>query len=100
MCSRNQRATECTLFSGAGKSSLAVLLFRLREAEAGEICIDGVNIARLGLMSLRKRLAVIPQVSAPVRVRVRARAVLEGCVGFRVMLRGTYPLGFCSKIFY
>jgi len=57
--------------TGAGKSSLAVLLFRLREAEAGEICIDGVNIARLGLMSLRKRLAVIPQEPLLIKGTVR-----------------------------
>lgn len=37
-------------------------LLRLVEAAAGEIVIDGTNIALLGLHDLRSKVAIIPQV--------------------------------------
>uniref|UniRef100_A0A673I337 Multidrug resistance-associated protein 1 n=1 Tax=Sinocyclocheilus rhinocerous TaxID=307959 RepID=A0A673I337_9TELE len=48
--------------TGAGKSSLTLGLFRIIEAAQGEICVDGVNIAELGLHELRSRITIIPQV--------------------------------------
>ncbi|XP_067089136.1 multidrug resistance-associated protein 1 isoform X1 [Osmerus mordax] len=47
--------------TGAGKSSLTLGLFRIIEASQGEIYIDGVNIAQLGLHELRSRITIIPQ---------------------------------------
>ena len=47
--------------TGAGKSSLMVALFRLVEASGGSITIDGVNIAKVGLHTVRRALAIIPQ---------------------------------------
>uniref|UniRef100_A0A3P9KLK6 ATP-binding cassette, sub-family C (CFTR/MRP), member 3 n=1 Tax=Oryzias latipes TaxID=8090 RepID=A0A3P9KLK6_ORYLA len=47
--------------TGAGKSSMTLCLFRLLEAAAGEITIDGVKIAEIGLHDLRSRLTIIPQ---------------------------------------
>ncbi|XP_076266257.1 multidrug resistance-associated protein 1-like isoform X4 [Rhynchophorus ferrugineus] len=47
--------------TGAGKSSLTLSLFRIIEAAEGQITIDGVNIATLGLHTLRSRLTIIPQ---------------------------------------
>lgn len=48
--------------TGAGKSSIMVLLFRLFEPGPGSrILIDGVNTADLELHALRSRLAIIPQ---------------------------------------
>ncbi len=47
--------------TGAGKSSLLVLLFRLCEAAGGKILVDGVDIAKVGLITLRERMAIIPQ---------------------------------------
>ncbi|KAK2533376.1 Abcc1 [Columba guinea] len=47
--------------TGAGKSSLTLGLFRINEAAKGEILIDGVNIAKIGLHDLRFKITIIPQ---------------------------------------
>eukprot|EP00931_Biecheleriopsis_adriatica_P072928 TRINITY_DN47307_c0_g1_i1.p1 TRINITY_DN47307_c0_g1~~TRINITY_DN47307_c0_g1_i1.p1 ORF type:complete len:1336 (-),score=247.97 TRINITY_DN47307_c0_g1_i1:137-4120(-) len=47
--------------TGAGKSSITSVLFRLVECEAGCITIDGLDIAQLGLHTLRKAISMIPQ---------------------------------------
>uniref|UniRef100_A0A8C8K681 ATP-binding cassette, sub-family C (CFTR/MRP), member 6a n=1 Tax=Oncorhynchus tshawytscha TaxID=74940 RepID=A0A8C8K681_ONCTS len=47
--------------TGAGKSSLALGIFRILEAAKGAIYIDGVNIAEIGLHDLRSRITIIPQ---------------------------------------
>lgn len=47
--------------TGSGKSTLLQALFRAMELESGEIRIDGVSIARVGLDKLRRSLAIIPQ---------------------------------------
>ena len=48
--------------TGAGKSSLALTLFRIIEAARGSILLDGIDISTLGLHDLRSKLAIIPQV--------------------------------------
>ncbi|KAL6991616.1 Canalicular multispecific organic anion transporter 1 [Sarracenia purpurea var. burkii] len=50
--------------TGAGKSSMINALFRIVELERGRILIDGYDIAKFGLIDLRKVLGIIPQ--APV----------------------------------
>uniref|UniRef100_A0A803TMZ5 ABC-type glutathione-S-conjugate transporter n=1 Tax=Anolis carolinensis TaxID=28377 RepID=A0A803TMZ5_ANOCA len=47
--------------TGAGKSSLAMGLLRLVEAAEGEILIDGIDVAQIGLHDLRSKITVIPQ---------------------------------------
>ncbi|XP_049439277.1 multidrug resistance-associated protein 1-like [Epinephelus fuscoguttatus] len=47
--------------TGAGKSSLALGIFRILEAAKGQIFIDGINIAQIGLHDLRSRITIIPQ---------------------------------------
>uniref|UniRef100_A0A7S2L9K9 ATP-dependent transporter ycf16 n=1 Tax=Leptocylindrus danicus TaxID=163516 RepID=A0A7S2L9K9_9STRA len=47
--------------TGSGKSTLMQALFRLLEAKEGLIRIDGVEIATLGLLKVRKGMSVIPQ---------------------------------------
>ena len=49
--------------TGAGKSSLALSMFRIIEAVGGAILIDDININELGLDELRSKVTIIPQVS-------------------------------------
>lgn len=50
--------------TGAGKSSLTLALFRLIEPATGHIEIDSMNTSSVGLLDLRRRLAIIPQDAA------------------------------------
>ncbi|KZF22614.1 multidrug resistance-associated protein 1 [Xylona heveae TC161] len=50
--------------TGAGKSSLTLALFRIIEGVEGSISIDNLNTATIGLLDLRRRLAIIPQDAA------------------------------------
>jgi ATP-binding cassette subfamily C (CFTR/MRP) protein 4 len=48
--------------TGSGKSTIVQTLFRLLEAERGSIFIDGLDVSKLGLHTLRTHISVIPQV--------------------------------------
>lgn len=47
--------------TGAGKSTLASVFFRLLKPREGRVIIDDIDIAELKLTDLRSRLAIIPQ---------------------------------------
>ena len=47
--------------TGAGKSSIALALFRIIEPIGGKIVIDGVDVTKIGLHDLREALTIIPQ---------------------------------------
>lgn len=47
--------------TGAGKSSLFLILYRLLEIRRGSVKIDGVDITTINRRSLRKNLSIIPQ---------------------------------------
>jgi len=47
--------------SGAGKSSIIGLLFRVYPLTEGKIVIDGLDISELGLVTLREAFSIIPQ---------------------------------------
>ena len=46
---------------GAGKTTLASLIPRLFEVEDGKVFVDGVDINRLPLATLRRHIAMVPQ---------------------------------------
>ena len=47
--------------TGAGKTTAANLIPRLFEKQGGRILLDGVDVARYGLRSLRRQIALVPQ---------------------------------------
>jgi ABC-type multidrug transport system fused ATPase/permease subunit len=47
--------------SGAGKSTILSLLVRLYDPDGGTIAIDGTDLRRFRLASLRERIAFVPQ---------------------------------------
>ncbi|MEH1924780.1 peptidase domain-containing ABC transporter [Nostoc sp.] len=47
--------------SGSGKSTMMKLLLRLYDTESGRILIDGYDIAKVELYSLRRQIGVVPQ---------------------------------------
>ncbi|CAG9990016.1 unnamed protein product [Clonostachys byssicola] len=67
--------------TGAGKSSLTLALLRAlhhHQGLAGTIEIDGLNISDIDLMTLRKRITMIPQEPALFGGTVRNNLDLEG----------------------
>lgn len=58
------RAGETIAFvgpSGAGKTTLCSLLPRFYEVESGMITVDGIDITRMKLASLRKQIGIVQQ---------------------------------------
>lgn len=47
--------------TGAGKSTIANLLFRMYDVDNGKISIDGINIKEIQLFNLREQMAMVPQ---------------------------------------
>ena len=47
--------------TGAGKSTIILSLLRILEIESGTIDIDGVDISKINLNELRKKITVILQ---------------------------------------
>lgn len=47
--------------NGSGKSTLLKLLLRLYDPSSGKILIDGKDISRVALISLRSQIAIVPQ---------------------------------------
>ncbi|KAE8329990.1 P-loop containing nucleoside triphosphate hydrolase protein [Aspergillus sergii] len=47
--------------TGAGKSSLALALLRLIEPCSGSILVDGIDLSRVKVQSLRAKIAFVPQ---------------------------------------
>lgn len=61
--------------TGSGKSSLSMALFRIHELSHGRIIVNGRDISRLPLHSLRSSLRVIPQ--SPLFYRCSVRGYLD-----------------------
>lgn len=96
--------------SGAGKSSIAALLVRARDPDAGAIRLGGVPLANLALADLRRTVMLVPQkphlftttLGANLRLarpaasaeEVAAAIELAGLTGFVARL----PQGLCTPV--
>src|SRR5688572_14652235 len=47
--------------TGAGKTSIVNLIARVHEAQSGQVLIDGVNVERIPLATLRRNIGYVPQ---------------------------------------
>jgi len=60
--------------TGSGKTTLVNLLARVRDPDAGQVLLDGVDVARLDLGDLRRAVSYVPQetflFSVPLRENV------------------------------
>lgn len=61
---------------GSGKSTLARLVARLREADRGQVLIDGVDVRELPLSTLRDAIGYVPQDSFLFSDTLRANIAL------------------------
>ncbi|NJR61934.1 MAG: peptidase domain-containing ABC transporter [Cyanobacteria bacterium CRU_2_1] len=64
--------------SGSGKSTLLKLLPRLYEPQSGNIFIDGYNIGKVSLNSLRRQIGIVPQDSVLFEGSIRDNIALFG----------------------
>ena len=96
--------------SGAGKSTVASLLLRLAEPTAGQVLVDGLDLAALAPEEWRRQLAWLPQRPSLLRAsvaeniclsdpaasleRTRAAAELAGADGFVK----TLPVGYDTVV--
>lgn len=63
--------------TGAGKSSLTLVLLRLLEPRNGSIYVDVIDIATIKIQCLRSRTAYIPQDSVLFSGTIRSRSNLD-----------------------
>ena len=55
------KVTACVGASGAGKTTLAMLLYRFYEPQSGQITIEGVPVTAIKRQALRENIGIVPQ---------------------------------------
>lgn len=58
--------------TGSGKTTLVNLIPRLYDAFGGEVLIDGVNVENYDMVSLRRRIGIVPQKSVLFKGTIRS----------------------------
>jgi ABC-type multidrug transport system fused ATPase/permease subunit len=88
--------------TGSGKSTLVALLLRLFDPEAGAIEIDGVDLRRFRLQSLRRRVAIALQENllfgATIRENIRYAVPLASDADVRAAARVACAEEFIEKL--
>jgi ABC-type multidrug transport system fused ATPase/permease subunit len=79
--------------TGAGKSSLLQLLFRVHEAAEGAVLIDGQDISKVGLQLLRSSLTIIPQTPLLLKGSLRKNLDPFGSYSDQQLLVAMYKVG-------
>jgi ATP-binding cassette, subfamily B, multidrug efflux pump len=64
--------------TGAGKSTLLGLLGRVRDPDEGRVLIDGYDIRRIGLATLRRAIGYVPQETLLFGMSLRENIAFEG----------------------
>lgn len=64
--------------TGAGKSSILQILFRLADPTKGQVMIDGKDITKVGLHLLRKSIGYIPQSPFLLQGTIRENLDIDG----------------------
>ncbi len=88
--------------SGAGKTTIASLLLRFFDPQAGQICVDGVDIASLQPAAVRRLIAVVPQDTFLFHATIRDNLTIA-CPGagderLRAALAAAGALGFVDAL--
>ena len=87
--------------TGAGKSSLALSLFRALESVGGQILIDGVDIKEIGLSTLRNAMTIVPQgkkIAQRDACGVESLQVFQTRVSSRALFERTLTRSSCSQM--
>lgn len=73
--------------SGSGKSSTLRLLYRLYDVSNGRILIDGQDISKVSMSSLRQSIGIVPQVCCQLRLHsIAAYQTLSSNILFSVFM--------------
>jgi len=88
----------CIGRTGAGKSSLILLLLRILDPSTGVIRVDGLDTTSIGLLRLRRAISIIPQRPLLLRGTVKENVAPFGSASFDELKRALTKAGLVGSI--